>query len=347
MGSGSKNSRRNRRAKKAAKARRTELINERAARNRELLEKAVNNSEASDAAAEAVAEAVAEAMVSSEQASRNEGGLRRFLHGRPLVILILAIVLIAAGSAAIRNARQNEVRVEIEPISDKEIVMHAKAENDAAKQAALEAAEKAAAEQAAREAEERARIAEEQARQAAEQARLAEEERIRNLPKRIVFIGDSRTVQLERAVDYDKTFCYFVAEVSMGYDWMRSTGVPQADGLITDRTAVVINMGVNDLANAERYAEYVNELYSRWTGRGAKVWYMSVNPVGPQASVTNEQIDEFNSTMREKLNSGIKWIDTNSMLMQQGFTAGDSLHYDEKTYQKIYDFVFRALGLTT
>ena len=120
-----------------------------------------------------------------------------------------------------------------------------------------------------------------------------------------------------------------------------------ADGLITDRTAVVINMGVNDLANAERYAEYVNELYSRWTGRGAKVWYMSVNPVGPQASVTNEQIDEFNSTMREKLGSGIKWIDTNSMLMQQGFTAGDSLHYDEKTYQKIYDYVFRALGLTT
>ena len=280
------------------------------------------------------------------------GRLKRYLFHRSLTeilvyVLILTAVVFAVFAFRRESVRRSEMKemleeLKPEPIPEEEI-------------AALEAAEQAArdAEQAAREAELTSQKAAEQAaREAAEKAaaeeaaRLAEEERIRNLPQRIVFIGDSRTVQLEKAVEYDKSFCYFSAEVSMGYDWMRSTGVPQADGLIGNRTAVVINMGVNDLANAERYAEYVNELYASWSRRGARVWYMSVNPVGDHASVTNEQISQFNSVLREKLNSGIGWIDTNSMLMKEGFTAGDSLHYDNKTYQKIYDHVMRTLGVT-
>ena len=205
----------------------------------------------------------------------------------------------------------------------------------AGKNAELIAAEQAAREAALKEAEEEA-----------EKARLAEEERIRNLPKRILFLGDSRTVQMEQAVDYDQSFCYFVAEVGMGYDWMRSTGAPEADGYVTDKTAVVINMGVNDLSNADRYAARVNDLAASWSQRGAKVWYMSVNPVGSRASVTNEQISAFNSAMQEKLDPGIGWIDTNSMLLEQGFTASDGLHYNAETYQKIYSYVLGELGLS-
>ncbi len=137
-------------------------------------------------------------------------------------------------------------------------------------------AELIAAEQAAREA------ALKEAEEEAEKAEIAKEERIRDL-QRIVFLGDSRTVQLEQAVDYDRSFCFFVAEVGMGYDWMRSTGAPEADGYVTDKTAVVINMGVNDLSNAERYAARVNDLAASWSQRGAEVWYMSVNPVGSKA----------------------------------------------------------------
>ena len=357
----SKNNRKKRRAREAA------LNNARAARERALQEKALRNGAAADAAAAEIeaavdkasgrkpkAEAAAQeaavrdtaAQAAAQAAPAGRGG-RRIFRGSLAAVLVFALVLAAVIPAAVairrENVRRSEMNellenMEAEPIPEEEIAALEEAERAAAEQAAKEAAEKAAAEEKARlEAEEAAR---------AEAARLAEEERIRNLPKRIVFIGDSRTVQLQRAVDYDKDFCYFSAESSMGYDWMRSTGVPQADGWITDKTAVVINMGVNDLANAERYAAYVNELAVNWTQRGAKLWYMSVNPVGEHASVTNEQISEFNSTMQEELESGIGWIDTNSLLWQQGFTAGDSLHYDEKTYQKIYDCVFRTLGLT-
>ena len=253
-----------------------------------------------------------------------------------LMCFFLLLVLLLVLAAILKEGGQDSGEETFMELPAEEAIP---SEEPAEVTAAEKNAELIAAEQAAREA------ALKEAEESAEKARIAEEERIRNLPKRIVFLGDSRTVQLEQAVDYDRSFCYFVAEVGMGYDWMRSTGAPEAEGYVTDKTAVVINMGVNDLDNAERYAARVNDLAASWSQRGAKVWYMSVNPVGSKAAVTNEQINAFNSTMKEKLDPGIGWIDTNSMLMEQGFTASDGLHYNTETYRKIYDFVQRELGL--
>ncbi len=252
-----------------------------------------------------------------------------------LICFFLLLVLLLVLSAILRGEGQDSGEETFMELPAEEAIP---SEEPSEVTAAEKNAELIAAEQAAR-------AALKEAEEAAEKAEIAEEERIRNLPKRIVFLGDSRTVQLEQAVDYDRSFCFFVAEVGMGYDWMRSTGAPEADGYVTDKTAVIINMGVNDLDNAERYAARVNDLAASWSQRGAKVWYMSVNPVGSKAAVTNEQINAFNSTMKEKLDPGIGWIDTNSMLMEQGFTASDGLHYNTETYRKIYDFVQRELGL--
>ncbi len=190
-----------------------------------------------------------------------------------LICFFLLLVLLLVLSAILRGEGQDSGEETFMELPAEEAIP---SEEPSEVTAAEKNAELIAAEQAAR-------AALKEAEEAAEKAEIAEEERIRNLPKRIVFLGDSRTVQLEQAVDYDRSFCFFVAEVGMGYDWMRSTGAPEADGYVTDKTAVVINMGVNDLSNAERYAARVNDLAASWSQRGAEVWYMTVNPVSSKA----------------------------------------------------------------
>ncbi len=173
---------------------------------------------------------------------------------------------------------------------------------------------------------------------------------------KVVFIGDSRTVGMYLAVtgksvdelggigDYKGNV--WAAKIGMGYDWMKSTGVPSVDWCITDTTAVVITMGVNDIGGdygAQDYIDYLNDRAAVWTSRGAIVYYVSVNPVkAPVGTVTNELIDAWNEAMREGLSGDITFIDTNSQLQGQ-FDFSDSLHYTNETNLRIYEEIRQFL----
>lgn len=151
-----------------------------------------------------------------------------------------------------------------------------------------------------------------------------------------LFVGDSRTVQLEMAVgDSDKAF---IAKIGEGYNYFRDTVIPQIPEYAGNGTKLIINFGVNDLANANKYINLVNSNIDAWTSAGITVYYSAVTPVGGNTTVTNEQIEAFNAKLREGLDSRVNWIDSYSYLQQTGFSSSDGLHYNSATYKSLYSY---------
>ena len=169
---------------------------------------------------------------------------------------------------------------------------------------------------------------------------------------KIVFIGDSRTVQMYAYLtnnwstpNYSNGGVHnvdgdiFVAQGSMGLDWMKKTGIPAAQQYFSQGTAIVILMGVNDLHNADNYISYVNENVSSWTSNGSSLYFATVNPCSGSYSHLNSNIDSFNSKIKSGLPSSVKIIDTNAYLVSNGYKTTDGLHYDKTTSDMIYNYI--------
>ena len=150
----------------------------------------------------------------------------------------------------------------------------------------------------------------------------------------MVFIGDSRFVQMEEAVGENPYV--WIAESGKGLDWFEEKGVQRADAVIGTGTRVLINLGVNDVRNIDRYIEFFNQKAAEWTLRGAVVYYASVNPVWTNPYVTKEQVEAFNQKLQAGLAPYVIWIDSYSWLQAAGMRIVDGLHYDEATYRNLY-----------
>ncbi len=151
-----------------------------------------------------------------------------------------------------------------------------------------------------------------------------------------IFAGDSRTVQMSQAVDEDDY--KWIAKVGEGYNFFSSEAVPQIDATVGDGSVIIINYGVNDLHNSEKYIKLINKKIDSWIDAGATVYYAAVTPVSDYPTITNSDIEKFNSEMRKGLDSRIGWLDGYSFLQNHGFSTGDGLHYNEATYQSLYSF---------
>ena len=158
------------------------------------------------------------------------------------------------------------------------------------------------------------------------------------LARRTVFIGDSRTVGMEMFVGGEENE-YWSARNSMGYSWMVDTGVPAVEDLIGEGTDVVILMGVNDLGNVYRYADYINMKAEEWKKRGAETYFVSVTPVDDRRSpnAKNSRIESFNAYMQETLR-GVHYIDAYSRI-RYSFGSPDGIHFDGATYREIYRII--------
>ncbi len=169
---------------------------------------------------------------------------------------------------------------------------------------------------------------------------------------RVIFIGDSRTVQMYAYLNNDWGGAnyssggvhvvgsdIYVAQGGMGLDWMKSTGIPAASNYFRNGTAIVILMGVNDLFNVNNYISYINSNASSWKSSGSSLYFVSTNPCSGSYSHLNSKIDSFNATMKSSLSNTVGWIETASQLKSSGFTATDGLHYDKGTYQNIYNII--------
>lgn len=159
-------------------------------------------------------------------------------------------------------------------------------------------------------------------------------------PAGVIMVGDSRFVQMQEAVGGGGVS--WVCENSKGYKWLAETAIPRIDPSVGRGTKVVINLGVNDTKHANDYINLVNAKAAEWGARGARVYYVSVNPVWENPYVTQEQVDLFNQTVAPSL-SGVRWIDTSSWLQANGYRLVDGLHYDAPTSVNIFNLIMGSL----
>lgn len=157
----------------------------------------------------------------------------------------------------------------------------------------------------------------------------------------LVFVGDSRTVQMEKAVG--STDSAFIAKIGEGYSWFKNTALSEIPSYAGTGTSMIINFGVNDLANAGKYISLVNSNIDAWTEAGITVYYAAVTPVGSGTTVSNSQIESFNARLQAELDPRVQWIDGYTYLSQTGFSTADGLHYNNDTYRNLYSYYMSVI----
>lgn len=193
--------------------------------------------------------------------------------------------------------------------------------------------------------------------------------------KQVIFVGDSRTAYMKNTLEAQAggdvlKNVKFVCEVGKGLEWFRTTGYGKLYNLIKDGTtsilekptAVVFNLGINDLNNCSAYITYLNSMAPLFRSKGCKLYYMSVNPINREMLKVNGKKDRseaevrsFNARIQSGLGGNYTFIDTYSYLKAggYGFDSGDGsigsggvddgLHYTSKTYKRIYKYAMNAV----
>ena len=157
-----------------------------------------------------------------------------------------------------------------------------------------------------------------------------------------VFVGDSRTVQMQMAVgSTDKAY---IAQVGEGYGYFKDTVLSSISDYAGPGTKMIINFGVNDLSNADKYISLINNNIDSWLQQGITVYYAAVTPVSDYPTVTNAEIEAFNTKLKSELDSRINWIDGYSYLTRTGFSTGDGLHYNADTYRSLYSYYMSVIN---
>lgn len=155
----------------------------------------------------------------------------------------------------------------------------------------------------------------------------------------IYLLGDSRFVGMNSVDDIENHKYY--AKVGKGYDYLELY-YNQIKNNLTENDFIIINYGINDLGNINKYIDFVNEISSKTP---AKIIYMTVNPVNEYIesqsgySIKNETVNDFNKKLAENLNSNIYIVDTNTYLTDNGFSTGDGIHYTQDTYKDILLYI--------
>ena len=159
-------------------------------------------------------------------------------------------------------------------------------------------------------------------------------------PAGVLMIGDSRCVQMRDVTGGGGAS--WICENSKGYEWFVSTALGQADAVIGRGTKVVICLGVNDTDNGYSYSSLINQKAAEWAARGAKTYFVSVNPVGDNPYTDNDNVSAFNSIMVNNL-SGVKYIDTWSYLVTHGYNMVDGMHFDGPTNATVFSLIISNL----
>ncbi|WP_051209338.1 SH3 domain-containing protein [Butyrivibrio sp. WCD3002] len=169
------------------------------------------------------------------------------------------------------------------------------------------------------------------------------QEKVVPVVSNFVFAGDSRTVQMNQAVG--KSGSVWVAQVGEGYDFFVNTAIPSIDANAGSGTAIIINFGVNDLHNVDKYIKKVNSKIDSWVSKGATVYYAAVLPVSDYPTITNADIEAFNSKLQSGLDSRVCYLDGYTFLQNNGFSTNDGLHYDYDTYRNLYAYYMSKISV--
>lgn len=162
--------------------------------------------------------------------------------------------------------------------------------------------------------------------------------------KKVIFVGDSRTAGLANSVlgtsissdttqivfQNDEGTEVYVCQIGKGLSWFVNEAAYQISQMDTKDSAVIINLGVNDLGNVDEYVKEINKYAEEWEG---DVYYAAVMPIVENGvyDFTNSDIEAFNRKLKQGLSEDIGWIDTyshvKSRLDDGTYYSGDGLHF--------------------
>jgi len=179
------------------------------------------------------------------------------------------------------------------------------------------------------------------------------------LYEKIIIIGDSRMELIENKKDYTKklpTNMEIIAKSSKEIKWFNNHGIYELSKLISknsQNTAVVINMGVNDLQFYEKHnsinSQYIQSLKTLTKMfPDVKFYFLSVNPVNENIineyfknnKRNNDDIEIFNKKIetfiKSEKNNNLNYCDSYNNIH---FNTKDGLHYTKNTNEKIIDYI--------
>ena len=169
-----------------------------------------------------------------------------------------------------------------------------------------------------------------------------------------IFIGDSRFVGMKSAVNSSSDNVTWICESSKGYSWLESTAIPKVEKIVKDNKKynIVINLGVNDLGNINKYISLFNSMSKDSKYKNCNIIVVSVNPVDEKIekihgyTVKNNDIKSFNNKLKNGLNNSIKFCETYSSIISN-FDTSDGVHYKDNTYKDIYAGIKSCLANST
>lgn len=157
----------------------------------------------------------------------------------------------------------------------------------------------------------------------------------------IIWVGDSRTVGMERAMKNED--CYIGAS-GEGYYWFSTEGLPLMKEAIKQHpdAPVIFNLGVNDHENLDLYLALYRTLFDEYPD--TRFWFLSVNPIDPErcSAITNEEITDFNEHMKDLFPD--TYIDSYTWMMANEVETIDGIHYSEEDYRALHDFTLSCLA---
>ena len=196
----------------------------------------------------------------------------------------------------------------------------------------------------------------------------------------VIFVGDSRTNRMKNTLDKPGNNnllngIRFICKEGEGLTWLQNEGYEEllrqvgngSADLLSPKTLVIFNLGVNDLGNAYSYVTYLRSIAPELKNRGCVLYYMSVNPInnemikalGQNKARLEADVRNFNNIIRTNLCSGssavCSYMDTYHYLLQTGFGTDrnrygadegidDGLHYTTKTYKRIYKYCMDVIN---
>ena len=189
----------------------------------------------------------------------------------------------------------------------------------------------------------------------------------------VYFVGDSRTAGMNTALNgkgQKPQAMKFIYRAGQGLQWFKSTGFSQLYTDVksrpkTEKKAVIINLGVNDLQSTAAYVKYMKAVAQKLKAYNCTMYYMSVNPLNTamitryrgqsQGAKTEAKVQAFNKYIYSNLcygrNGTYNYINTWASLRKNGWISSknntntfDGLHYSNETYLRIYDYCMRVLN---
>ena len=155
-----------------------------------------------------------------------------------------------------------------------------------------------------------------------------------------IWVGDSRTLGMEEAMDNDDLY---IGAAGEGYNWFSESGLPLLKDALKEYpdAPVVFNFGVNDYDNMENYLNLYTSLTEEYPD--THFYFLAVYPIDPELceNITNEEISDFNSHLRELFPD--TYLDSYTQIMMRELRPFDGIHYEKDAYRSIYEFAAQQI----